>query len=82
MKMKLMERNFWGDYDTWRGRKSNHKVEIETPFRRNHENFGKYQFRIVSPDGSIHNSYKENIYFNSFGECYDYVLNWLKTNSK
>ncbi|MEW5569649.1 hypothetical protein [Rossellomorea marisflavi] len=80
MKMKLLERNLWGDTDTWRGRKNNHKVEIETPFRETDENFGKYSFRIQKPYGSIVNSYKENLYFDSFNECYDFCLKWINEN--
>jgi hypothetical protein len=82
MKMKLLERNFWGDNDTWRGRKNKHLVEIETPFRKNSEHYGRYEFRINKPDGSIYNSYKSDIYFNSFEECYEYVLKWIKENSE
>lgn len=80
MKMRLLERNLWGDTDVWKGKLKNHVAEIETPFRKNHKTFGKFSFNIKTPLGKYHNTYSTKIDFDNFSDCYDYVLNWIMNN--
>lgn len=77
MKMRLLERNLWGDHDTWKGKKKNYVVEIETPFRKNHKDFGKFSFNIKTPTGKYHNTCSTKTFFSNFEDCYEYVISWI-----
>lgn len=75
--MRLLERNLWGDEDVWKGKKKKYIVEIETPFRKNHKDFGKFTFNIITPTGKYHNSSNTKIHFLNFEDCYEYVVRWI-----
>lgn len=85
--LRLIERNYWDDYDVWKGRKKNHKVEIKTPFRVSHPYYGKYIFHLILPDGSHYTTTsnftedllldESNLFFNDFEACRKFVLNYI-----
>ena len=82
MKFRLLERNYWGDHDVWKGKKLNYGVEIETPFRPKHEEFGKYSYTIRTPYNTIHNTYRTGQQFDSIGECIEFVESWILMDHK
>lgn len=78
MKMKLLERNLWGNNDTWRGKMKNYKVDIETPFRKSSIDIGKFSFIIKTPYGKVYTTHHDELYFSTFEDCYGYVVGWIK----
>ncbi|OMD67606.1 hypothetical protein [Paenibacillus odorifer] len=77
MKFREINRNYWSDYDYWKGKKNGYIVEIETPYRMNHVDMGKYSYKITSPDGTVKTSIKDKLHFSGLKETCEFVENWI-----
>ena len=77
MKFKLLNRTLYGDHDNWVAKKKHYRAEISTPFRSNHNNYGRYSFVIKTPYGTVLNTQKTKLDFTNLIECIEFVIKWI-----
>ncbi|QSF43495.1 hypothetical protein [Paenibacillus tianjinensis] len=78
MKLRLLERNYWSDYDCWIGRKSGFRIEISTPYRVSHNDLGKFSYIVKESNKIIKSSVMDDKLFSTLDECKEFLEDWIK----